>query len=66
MDRLDRRDPGVNCQEHTKVDLLASLQEVLAEDIEFNRQEARDAAGEQSLWKNALLYEAALVTAPPA
>ena len=39
--------PGVNCQEHTKADLLASLREVLAEAIEFNRQEARNAAGEQ-------------------
>ncbi len=39
--------PGVNCQEHTKSDLLASLREVLAEAIEFNRQEARNAAGEQ-------------------
>lgn len=32
--------PGVNCQEHTKADLLASLREVLVEAIEFNRQEA--------------------------
>ena len=39
--------PGVNCQGHTKADLLASLREVLAEAIEFNRQEARNAAGEQ-------------------
>jgi predicted RNase H-like HicB family nuclease len=39
--------PGVNCQERTKTDLLASLRKVLAEAIEFNRQEARDAAGEQ-------------------
>ena len=39
--------PGVNCQERTKDDLLASLKEVLAEALEFNRQEALDAAGEQ-------------------
>lgn len=39
--------PGVNCQEHTKEELLTSLREVLAEAIEFNRQEARNAAGEQ-------------------
>ena len=39
--------PGVNCQERTKADLLESLREVLAEAIEFNRQEARNAAGEQ-------------------
>jgi predicted RNase H-like HicB family nuclease len=39
--------PGVNCQEHTKADLLTSLREVLAEAIEFNRREALDAAGEQ-------------------
>jgi predicted RNase H-like HicB family nuclease len=39
--------PGVNCQERTKAELLASLRKVLAEVIEFNRQEARDAAGEQ-------------------
>lgn len=39
--------PGVNCQESTKNELLASLREVLAETIEFNRQEARNAAGEQ-------------------
>jgi predicted RNase H-like HicB family nuclease len=39
--------PGVNCQERTKDELRASLREVLAEAIEFNRQEARNAAGEQ-------------------
>ncbi len=39
--------PGVNCQERTKEELRASLREVLAEAIEFNRQEARNAAGEQ-------------------
>jgi predicted RNase H-like HicB family nuclease len=39
--------PGLNCQERTKADLLASLRKVLAEAIELNRQEARAAAGEQ-------------------
>ncbi len=39
--------PGVNCQERTKDDLLTSLKEVLSEAIEFNRQEALAAAGEQ-------------------
>jgi predicted RNase H-like HicB family nuclease len=37
--------PGVNCQERTRAELLASLKEVLAEAIEFNRQAARRAAG---------------------
>ena len=36
--------PGVNCQERTKAGLLVSLREVLAEAIEFNRQEALTAA----------------------
>lgn len=38
--------PGVNCQERTKEALLESLREVLNEALEFNRQEARLAAGE--------------------
>lgn len=38
---------GVNCQERTRADLVASLREVLAEAIEFNRQDALTAAGEQ-------------------
>jgi predicted RNase H-like HicB family nuclease len=37
--------PGVNCQEHTKDELLTSLRQVLAEALEFNRHEARSAAG---------------------
>ena len=41
--------PGVNCQERAKDELLASLREVLPEAIEFNRQEARNTAGEQSV-----------------
>jgi predicted RNase H-like HicB family nuclease len=39
--------PGVNCQERTRDDLVNSLREVLAETIEFNRQDALAAAGEQ-------------------
>lgn len=39
--------PGVNCQERTRANLVASLREVLAEAIEFNRQDALTAAGEQ-------------------
>lgn len=35
--------PGVNCQEATRTELLASLRETLAEAIEFNRAEARGA-----------------------
>lgn len=37
--------PGVNCQEATREDLLESLRITLAEAIEFNRAEARHAAG---------------------
>lgn len=37
--------PGVNCQEHTKDELVTSLREVLAEALELNRVEARNAAG---------------------
>jgi predicted RNase H-like HicB family nuclease len=33
--------PGVNAQEKTKSKLMASLKEVLAEALEFNRDEAR-------------------------
>ncbi|MGH7943743.1 MAG: type II toxin-antitoxin system HicB family antitoxin [Opitutaceae bacterium] len=36
--------PGVNAQEKTKEELLAALREVLREALEFNRQEARQAA----------------------
>lgn len=38
--------PGVNCQEATRDELLASLRTTLAEAIEFNRAEAEGAAGE--------------------
>jgi predicted RNase H-like HicB family nuclease len=37
--------PGVNCQESTRAELVESLREALSEAIEFNRQEARAAAG---------------------
>ena len=36
--------PGVNAQELTKEALLSSLREILAEALEFNRAEARQAA----------------------
>ena len=36
--------PGVNAQEKTKEALLASLKAILAEALEFNREEAREAA----------------------
>lgn len=36
--------PGVNAQERTKEELLAALRDVLKEALEFNRQEARQAA----------------------
>ena len=38
--------PGVNCQESTKEELLESLRGALAEVLEMNRHEARNAAGE--------------------
>jgi predicted RNase H-like HicB family nuclease len=37
--------PGVNCQEATKEELLESLKITLREALEFNRQEAIEAAG---------------------
>ena len=36
--------PGVNAQERSRAELLQSLRLVLAEAIEFNRKEAREAA----------------------
>lgn len=36
--------PGVNCQEKTRSELLESLKVTLREALEFNRQEAIDAA----------------------
>ena len=36
--------PGVNAQERSREELLASLRAILAEVLEFNRKEARAAA----------------------
>lgn len=36
--------PGVNCQERTREELLASLKVTLSEALEFNRHEALQAA----------------------
>ncbi len=36
--------PGVNCQEPTREELLETLRITLAEALEFNRKEARNAA----------------------
>ena len=36
--------PGVNCQERTREELLASLRASLSEALEFNRQDAIHAA----------------------
>lgn len=37
--------PGVNCQERTREELVDTLKVTLAEAIDFNRAEARSAAG---------------------
>ncbi len=37
--------PGVNCQEHTRQELLKSLRATLHEAIKFNRQDAIASAG---------------------
>ena len=37
--------PGVNCQEASRDELIETLRITLAEAIEFNRAEARGAAG---------------------
>ena len=36
--------PGVNCQERSHEDLIQTLKETLKEALEFNRQEAIEAA----------------------
>ena len=41
--------PGVNCQEKSKAELLETLQITLKEALEFNREEARRAAGDEYL-----------------
>ena len=38
--------PGVNCQERSHEELRESLAETLSEAVEFNRREARAAAGD--------------------
>ena len=38
--------PGVNCQEASREELLETLRITLQEALEFNRQEARQAAGQ--------------------
>ena len=38
--------PGVNCQETSQDELLASLKESLREALDFNRSDAIDAAGD--------------------
>jgi predicted RNase H-like HicB family nuclease len=37
--------PGVNCQESTRDELVESLRVTLAEALEMNRTDAREAAG---------------------
>ena len=37
--------PGVNCQEASRAELLESLKTTLQEALEFNKQDAIDAAG---------------------
>ncbi|HOD98019.1 MAG TPA: hypothetical protein PLU95_10590 [Syntrophales bacterium] len=37
--------PGVNCQEHTRQELIETLRATLHEAIEFNRQDAIASAG---------------------
>jgi predicted RNase H-like HicB family nuclease len=37
--------PGVNCQEHTREELIESLRSTLKEALEFNRQDAIAAVG---------------------
>jgi len=39
--------PGVNCQESTREALIESLRITLSEALEFNREEARGAAGNE-------------------
>lgn len=38
--------PGINCQEATREELIETLRITLREALEFNRQEALGAAGE--------------------
>jgi len=43
---LQEEVPGVNCQERTREELIESLKRTLREALEFNRQDALEAAGE--------------------
>jgi predicted RNase H-like HicB family nuclease len=56
--------PGVNCQEATKEELLESLKITLREAVEFNRQEAIEAAG-AGFAEEPFFYEERKVTPPP-
>jgi hypothetical protein len=49
--------PGVNCQEKAKEHVIATLRITLREALEFNRQEALDAAGRDTRSKKSP-YEA--------
>ncbi len=37
--------PGINCQEHTREDLIETLKTTLKEALKFNRQDALSAVG---------------------
>lgn len=50
--------PGVNCQERTHKALRQSLADTLSEALEFNRRDARAAAGESYLEEKVVLNEA--------
>ncbi len=39
--------PGVNCQERTREQLIGCLKVTLREALEFNREDARSAAGDR-------------------
>ena len=39
--------PGVNCQERTREDLIESLRVTLREALDFNKEDARSAAGDR-------------------
>lgn len=47
--------PGVNCQEATREQLMASLRETLQEALDINRKEAISAAGNQYSEENIAL-----------
>jgi predicted RNase H-like HicB family nuclease len=49
--------PGVNCQERTHEELMVSLRVTLKEALEFNRQDAIAAAGDNFQEEQISLYE---------